>query len=78
MLGCPQDGHLFLNLQLFLSHTFLFKGQGKIKTTVKFRVDTLFFLEKVDYQRKATNHLLQAAILARSVVEIFLALIFAW
>lgn len=78
MLGCPQDGHLVLNLKLFLSHTFLFKRQGKRKTTVKSRVDTLFLPEKIDYQRKATNQLLQAAILARNVVEIFPALIFAW
>lgn len=77
MLGCPQDGQLVLNLKLFLSHTFLFKRQGKRKTTVKFRVDTLFLPEK-DYQGKATNQLLQAAILARNVIEICLALIFAW
>lgn len=77
MLGCPQDGQLVLNLKLFLSYTFLFKRQGKRKTTVKFRVDTLFLPEKADYQSKTTNQLLRTAILARNVVEIFLALIFA-
>lgn len=78
MLGCPQDGQLVLNLKLFLSHTFLFKRQGKRKSTVKFRVDTLFLPEKVEYQSKATNQLLQAAFLAMNVIEIFLPLLFAW
>lgn len=77
MFGCPQGGQLVLKLKLFLSHTFLFKRQGKRKTTMKFRVDTLFLPEKVEYQSKATNQLLQATISARNVVEIFLALIFA-